>query len=545
MDSRLHTVLFVFLLLLPFRGAAKQAAYEDWFSLPSEQLLEQAWSYSHGGNIADSTVVCLTLVVNRYEAKLPDHEKQWCVRACLDLWRIYFYHYYDYSKCFEYLTKARRMADSYKAVVPEIEMDFGCMYQTIAEQSHDAHLAQEALKSYSLAFNQAFTSVERYAKLLDDIFANLVFVAYSLNDLSQIESMWISYKQLPTADSTYYRSYNHLMYKGLAHLLANEYQEAIVCFERQAQSLPRSKAHVRHHYVSITNKARVYMAQGNYAAASAELKQAEAIALRTEMKDMQLDVYELLANCYNHMGLVDEKERYRDLYFSQKDALINYRQLAGISEARFYGQLEQLNNEMDEMRERRSRQNIALLISGLVLTIVLASLLMLQRNYRKLKEANSVLYRKNVELLKLEEEEKRHRRQQGNDTEIEKYKNSNLDEATKTELYQRIQEVMDNTENVCMPDFSVETLALQVGSKYKYVSQVIHEKYGANFNTFLNEYRIKEACKRMADEAHYGHLTIEGIARSVGFRSRSAFAQSFKRVTGLMPSEYQKLAKGR
>jgi AraC-like DNA-binding protein len=74
------------------------------------------------------------------------------------------------------------------------------------------------------------------------------------------------------------------------------------------------------------------------------------------------------------------------------------------------------------------------------------------------------------------------------------------------------------------------------------VSQVIHEHCGLNFNAFLNQYRIKEACKRMSDTTRYGNYTIEAIANDVGFRSRSAFASSFKRITGLTPSEYQRFA---
>lgn len=540
-------------LLFPLTAAAMQAEYRDWFGLSSEQLIEQAWSYSREGRIADSTIVCLTYVANRPARELSEAEKPWCVRACLDLWRIYFYRYYDYSKCFEYLVKARQVADSYQAVVPEIEMDFGCMYQTIAEQSHDAHLNREALKSYTVAFNQAFDAPERNLPLLDDIFANLLFVAFSLEDLAAIVPVWESYQQLPLTADTYYRHYNHLMHAAFTHLLAGEYDEAVAGFEQQLRLLPNSTRHVRHRYVAITNKARAYLAQGRYTAAADELKAAEAIALRTGMKDMRLDVYDLLARCYTYLGQTEEKERYRDLYMQQKDSLINYRQLAGIGEVRFLGQLEQLNQEMDAMRARRTRLNIVLFISVLVIVVVSVSLWVLLRNYRKLKAANTELYRKNVELLKAEDEGRwyRHQYEGGNESaqkaktrdESGKYKNSTLDEQTKDELYHRILAAMDNTGDVCLPDFSVELLAQRVDSKYKYVSQVIHEKYGSNFNTFVNEYRIKEACKRMGDRARYGNLTIEAIANSVGFRSRSAFAQSFKRVTGLMPSEYQRLAK--
>ena len=81
------------------------------------------------------------------------------------------------------------------------------------------------------------------------------------------------------------------------------------------------------------------------------------------------------------------------------------------------------------------------------------------------------------------------------------------------------------------------------GSKSKYVSQVINEHYGQNFNTFLNSYRIKEACKRRGDLVNYGNFTIEAISESVGFKSRSTFVTSFKRITGLMPSQYQRMAR--
>jgi AraC-like DNA-binding protein len=89
----------------------------------------------------------------------------------------------------------------------------------------------------------------------------------------------------------------------------------------------------------------------------------------------------------------------------------------------------------------------------------------------------------------------------------------------------------------------LERLAMLSGSKYKYVSQVINEYYEQNFNNFLNSYRIKEACKRMSDLENYGNYTIEAISESVGFKSRSTFVASFKRITGLTPSQYQRMAR--
>jgi AraC-like DNA-binding protein len=54
----------------------------------------------------------------------------------------------------------------------------------------------------------------------------------------------------------------------------------------------------------------------------------------------------------------------------------------------------------------------------------------------------------------------------------------------------------------------------------------------------LGKYRIQEACRRMNDHERYGHLTIEAIGHSVGYKSNSSFIAAFKRYTGLKPSEY-------
>lgn len=79
--------------------------------------------------------------------------------------------------------------------------------------------------------------------------------------------------------------------------------------------------------------------------------------------------------------------------------------------------------------------------------------------------------------------------------------------------------------------------------KYNYVSQVISERFHKNFNTLVAETRIREACRRMADTEHYGNYSVEGFALSVGFKSRTNFSQVFRRITGLSPSEYIRMAR--
>lgn len=110
-------------------------------------------------------------------------------------------------------------------------------------------------------------------------------------------------------------------------------------------------------------------------------------------------------------------------------------------------------------------------------------------------------------------------------------------------LATRIEKVMDSSEEWLDPDFSISRLASMVGSNTKYVSACINERYGKNFRSFINEYRIRTALRRMSDTEHYGNLTIGAIASSVGFRSSTNFISAFRKVTGITPSSYLRLAR--
>ena len=123
-----------------------------------------------------------------------------------------------------------------------------------------------------------------------------------------------------------------------------------------------------------------------------------------------------------------------------------------------------------------------------------------------------------------------------------KYQGSSLDDDVKTELMNRILDTMEESDEIYKEGFNEAQLVELVGANTKYVSQVINEKYQKGFAQLLSDYRIREACRRLANAADYGNLTIEGIGMSVGIRSRSNFVANFKRITGLTPSEYRKIA---
>ena len=59
----------------------------------------------------------------------------------------------------------------------------------------------------------------------------------------------------------------------------------------------------------------------------------------------------------------------------------------------------------------------------------------------------------------------------------------------------------------------------------------------------MNEYRIREASKRLLNAEKYGSFTIQAIAEGIGFKSVANFVVAFKKNVGITPSLYQKMAR--
>lgn len=546
----LRTLLVVVsLCVFPFsiHAASESRIYAGLMPLGSQELLDMGDRC--GGNDFhpnDTVMICYTIVSNRFAEGQTREEMQLSLEACLRLYKMYFYVYYDYPKCFEYLSRAKEIAAFIGRPDPRVFLLFGAMYQTVSEETHSHPLDAKAMRYYEQAFNVAWQ--QRDDKRMDMAFTNLAYVAHDIDSLSFVTPLWEKYSKRKTHGMLW--QYNNLLFQSLTAFHRGDYAETMACYDKQLALIPREADFDRLLYFTLVNKARLLAQTGDLEKAIETAKNAESIAERRQQKDLKLEVYSVLSDFYKQQGDASQHNAYRDRYYLMRDTLMNYQQLASVNEMEFQSELKQMGEEMAALEHRRAVQGMVTLVVGIVSVLVLALLFVIYRQNRHLKRSNSQLYRQNVEMLAADEEQRLLRKQvakadkpRNDEGENVKYKNSNLDEIAKNQLLESIRTVMENVDETCSPGFSVERLATLVGSKYKYVSQVIHEKYACNFNNLLNQYRIKEACKRMNDLEHYGNLTIEAISNGVGFRSRSTFVSSFKRFTGLTPSEYQAMAR--
>jgi len=75
------------------------------------------------------------------------------------------------------------------------------------------------------------------------------------------------------------------------------------------------------------------------------------------------------------------------------------------------------------------------------------------------------------------------------------------------------------------------------------LSQIINDHFESSFTDYVNEHRVEEAKRILADPS-YDCYTLVAIAHEAGFASRATFNRVFKKLTGLTPSHYRRFRRG-
>ncbi len=88
------------------------------------------------------------------------------------------------------------------------------------------------------------------------------------------------------------------------------------------------------------------------------------------------------------------------------------------------------------------------------------------------------------------------------------------------------------------PNLNIWDISKALGSNRTYVSQLINKEFHCNFNTYVNNYRIKEA-KRLLQNGEHSNSSLAQIAELAGFGSTSSFVRVFKQGTGKTPVKYK------
>jgi AraC-like DNA-binding protein len=130
------------------------------------------------------------------------------------------------------------------------------------------------------------------------------------------------------------------------------------------------------------------------------------------------------------------------------------------------------------------------------------------------------------------------------DISITKYSKSSLTEQKKVMILENILHELERNRYYTDNLASLSDLAKKLGESSHHVSQVINEKLNKNFFELLADYRVEEAKKILTSDKS-NKITIEELSEMVGYNSKTAFNNAFKKISGKTPSEFRKSVSSR
>lgn len=399
-----------------------------------------------------------------------------------------------------------------------------------------------------------FEKSSQLAKKLGDTdleagnFVNIMFCHLNLQHYELVEKQVDRLLEFPVSNPIKYRYYWNCLRGDLDEMYNNSSQN--LKYYRRAIDIGRdSSVHVRKRNYPFARIGYHYAMRDQLDSAAFYLQQCYDMAAKANDTYSMTNVTADLMGVYTGLGKTQQALEYQEKYMMLSDSLMNritYSQIRSIHQ-----QVERNESQRNirSLASTVSLQSMVLIASAVFILIILTFLLVTIMQGRKLKERNIALFTRNRELAEMELRQ----RQKANDTPKDVQPTSSADtdrpnsraiqsEERDNQLMQRILDIMENTTEYCNPDFGVSQLTAMVGSNINYVPRVIKAKQGKSVPMFINEYRIREARRRMLDQENYGNYTLQAIAESVGFKSQNNFIAMFKRMTGITPSLYLKMS---
>jgi AraC-like DNA-binding protein len=287
--------------------------------------------------------------------------------------------------------------------------------------------------------------------------------------------------------------------QGELHQALDYSKQSIAIFDQTNEPASKKDA--------LAQLAIIYQKLGNYQLALNTFRQA------TDLKDSLFDIDKAAK-----ISMIEEK------YINERltNENLNLRYSNDIQQIKIAGQ-----------RNLNRTYLIALIILGLAMVIIIIQL-------RKKNIAYKFITRKNLELMKKEQELKNTREKIDRLSANDRKAAPKIAPDEKEAIMIRLDKLLDEVKIFTRSDLTIEKLAQRLSTNRTYLSQIINEMYGKSYSNLINEYRVKEAMNLLSDPEIGRRYSIDAIAKDSGFNSISNFNIVFKKFSGVTPSVFIK-----
>lgn len=522
-------ILSVFVLLLPFVafGAGEEDFYRRMLNTDLGSLKERAKTFIPSQ--PDSAVIYFSAIAARYTPDMSDKDKAVCSGAMNNLGYIHFFHKHNVVMAYSYLIRSKDIAESLDdpSLMTYIALNIANVFCYIDD-------FESAISYYRRSINAGLESGE-YGPVLTSLSNAISYICSthpphsmkeSLPELSKINRA--DFASQPMADYTW------SLVDGVDYWDKKDYAMAEKCFLTSLDQIRTEYTPDRFRHMSFAMLAVLKSNMGDYQAAIGYLNRA---LQATDAPDIRAAIYGQLHHCFEKSGDRDKASYYLSRYVSLSDTLLRSGQIKALHNI-------EMQSSVDDFNLRLNRASTERRTLVIVICVILAAMVMmaglgvwLWKSRSRLKRANEELYlqARARTLPPSDLVPPADAPGDGGD--------DDGDDAAR-DLAMRLKTIMETSDEIYRQDFSLDSLARLADAPSRKVSQAINSR-GLNFSTFLQKYRVEEACRRLDDHDRYGRHTIEAISESLGFKSRSNFITVFKKFTGITPSEYQKISASR
>ncbi|WP_175552529.1 tetratricopeptide repeat protein [Tangfeifania diversioriginum] len=252
----------------------------------------------------------------------------------------------------------------------------------------------------------------------------------------------------------------------------------------------------------------------------------------------QINAYYMLANLYAATGNRDKHRQVLDKHNELLQQNFNEKSSEKIAEMRTLHEVEQKNMQMLALQRQSAQQKMIIILAVVLLLLALGAIVVIYFFNRKIHREHRALYKRNMELTKIIEQEQQVAQQN------QFYEGNEMKKASHMffeELFEQIKKYIIQNKRYLDSGLKVADIASEVGTNEKYVSQAISIGSKIHFNEFIAFYRINEA-KKLLSSDHIQTLSISDVALRAGFSNQSTFQRKFKEMTGMTPYTFKRIA---
>lgn len=289
-----------------------------------------------------------------------------------------------------------------------------------------------------------------------------------------------------------------------------------------------------------SDAAETYLEYGEYLMSKKDYDAALDILMRGLKRSRDDDnyvhlvqFYDDISRSYEAMGNMPAALHYHKQQSALKDSVFNTVKEYSLSEMNAKYRLEVYENQIRQRQITilKSQKRQMLLFFLLTISVLVTGAVWYWSRKRNVYYENIVRQlREKAELsrqYKVMEEASR---------DGDKYAQSSMSGSRGEDLYRKLVSVMETERIYRDQNLTVDRLASLLGTNRSYLSRVVNEYAGMNFNRYINKYRVADAVEALSENPD---ILVKQLSADLGFKSTSTFYKAFQDETGISPAVFR------